>query len=370
MPSSYRLNNNAGEKKEGTVSATLLFLSTSDALSGILPLDQSARKEIDAVSESYPFRIPQYYANLMEKDNPFCPLRLQAVPSAMELRGGGKLDPLAEGGIQITPSLIKRYPKRAVFLVSSECAMYCRFCNRKRAVGKGHVWEESVEETLRYLDNDREISEVILSGGDPLMLPPVRLAYILDRLRSNRHIHVVRISTRLPVVFPQGIRQDHFVAIRKHAPIWVITHTNHPRELTPEFGDAVAGLREAGAVLISQTVLLRGINDCPHILSELFERLVCLGVKPYYLFQLDDVQGAQHFKVKVSVGMALMRELRMSLSGLCIPQYALDITGGLGKVPLEHKYVRKKEGRRLVVENPAGERGAYLDDGGDRNSKS
>ena len=159
------------------MSTALLFLSTSEALSEILSLDQSARKEIDEVSETYPFRIPQFYADLMEKDNPSCPLMLQAVPSAMELRRGGSPDPLAEGGIQITPALIKRYPKRAVFLVSSECAMYCRFCNRKRAVGKGHAWEESVEETLRYLDNDREISEVILSGGDPLMLPPAHLAY-------------------------------------------------------------------------------------------------------------------------------------------------------------------------------------------------
>ncbi len=352
-------------KREGSSFDTLPFLSSAEALSKLLPLDHATRKEIDEVAAIYPFRIPRFYANLIERDNPLCPLRLQAVPSAAELQSGGETDPLAEGGIQITPSLIKRYPKRAVFLVSSECAMYCRFCNRKRAVGKGRVWEESVEETLQYLETDREISEVILSGGDPLMLPTSRVAEILDRLTANRHIHVIRLSTRMPVVFPEEIRQGHVAALRKHAPIWIVIHTNHPKEITSEFAEIVRMLRGAGAVLVSHTVLLRGINDSVPILSQLFERLVRLGVKPYYLFQLDDVQGAQHFKVRVRAGMALMRDLRNSVSGLCMPQYALDITGGLGKVPLEYKYVRKREGGRLVVESPTGKTGVYLDDGED-----
>ena len=276
---------------------------------------------------------------------------------------GGGPDPLDEARIGATPSFLKRYPRRGVFLVSSECAMYCRFCNRKRVVGKGHVWEESAEETLRYLERDEEISEVILSGGDPLMLAPERLAYILERLRSNHRIHVVRISTRLPVVFPLGIGSGHVKAIRKHAPIWVIVHINHPKEVTGEFAGVVAMLREAGAILVSQTVLLRGVNDCFHILSGLFERLVRLGVKPYYLFQLDDAQGAQHFKVRLTTGLAIMRELRASLSGLCIPQYALDITRGLGKVPLEPGYVGKRKGKTLVLRNMAGDMGEYKDNG-------
>jgi lysine 2,3-aminomutase len=195
------------------------------------------------------------------------------------------------------------------------------------------------------------------------MLAPARLAYILERLRSNKQIHVVRISTRFPVVFPEGMQQEHLKAIRKCAPIWVIVHINHPKEVTSQFAEVVAMLRDGGAVLISQTVLLRDVNDCPHILSGLFERLVRLGVKPYYLFQLDDAQGAQHFKVRLSAGMGLMRELRRSLSGLCIPQYALDITGGVGKVPLEPTYVVKRKGNSLVLRNPAGETGMYRDDG-------
>ena len=351
-----------GGKKGGNL-VTPSFISSVQELSNILPLQESEKKEIEKVAQVYPFRIPGFYAALMDRENPACPIRLQAVPSVQELKAGGVPDPLGEAGIGVTPSFLKRYPRRGVFLVSSECAMYCRFCNRKRAVGKGHAWEESTEETFRYLEKDEEISEVILSGGDPLMLAPARLAYILERLRSIKRIDVVRISTRFPVVFPEGVQREHLKAIRKHAPIWLIIHINHPKEVTSQFAEVVGMLRKAGAVLISQTVLLRGVNDCPHILSGLFRRLVRLGVKPYYLFQLDDAQGAQHFKVRLSAGVALMRELREIISGLCIPQYALDITGGVGKVPLEPSYVGKRKGKSLVLRNPAGEKGAYRDDG-------
>jgi lysine 2,3-aminomutase len=338
------------------------FISSVQELSGRLSLQESEKKEIEKVAQIYPFRIPRFYAALIDRDNPFCPIRLQAVPSIQELKNGGGPDPLSEAVIGVTPSFLKRYPRRGVFLVSSECAMYCRFCNRKRAVGKGRAWEESTGETFRYLEKDEEISEVILSGGDPFMLAPTRFAFILERLRSIKRIDVLRISTRFPVVFPEGIRQEHVKAMRKHAPIWLIIHINHPKEVTSQFAEAVGMLRKAGAVLISQTVLLRGVNDCPRILSGLFQRLVRLGVKPYYLFQLDDVQGAQHFKVKSSAGMAFMRELREGLSGLCIPQYALDITGGLGKVPLEPSYIDKREGRNLILRSPCGEKGTYRDD--------
>ncbi len=299
----------------------------------------------------------------MDRENPLCPIRLQAIPSVQELQTGGGPDPLSEAAIGVTPSFLKRYPRRGVFLVSSECAMYCRFCNRKRAVGKGRSWEESIEETFRYLEKDEEISEVILSGGDPFMLPPTRLACILERLRSIKRIDVLRISTRFPVVFPEGVHREHVKTIRRHAPVWLIIHINHPKEVTSEFAEVVAMLRKAGAVLISQTVLLRGINDCAHVLAGLFQRLVGLGVKPYYLFQLDDVQGAQHFKVRLSTGMALMKQLRRDMSGLCIPQYALDITGGLGKVPLESSYTGKRKGKNLVLQNADGDKGEYRDDG-------
>jgi len=350
------------QKKGGNL-VTPSFISNVQELSDRLPLQESEKKEIEEVAQIYPFRIPRFYAGLMDRTNPLCPIRLQAVPSVQELQTGGGPDPLSEATIAVAPSFLKRYPRRGVFLVSSECAMYCRFCNRKRAVGKGRAWEESTEETFRYLEKDEEISEVILSGGDPFMLAPTRLAYILERLCSIKRIDVLRISTRLPVVFPEGIHQEHFKAIRGRTPIWLIIHINHPKEVTSEFAEVVGMLRKAGAILISQTVLLRDINDCPHILSGLFQRLVRLGVKPYYLFQLDDVQGAQHFKVRLSKGRALMKELRRNMSGLCVPQYALDITGGLGKVPLEYSYAGKRKGMDVVLQSPTGKKGIYKDNG-------
>jgi len=351
-----------GERKGGN-SITPSFIATVRELASIIPLRESEQSNISAVAQLYPFRIPYFYASLMDKGNPFCPIRLQAVPSIRELGARGVPDPLRESAIGLTPSFLKRYPRRGVFLVSSECAMYCRFCNRKRAVGKGNAWEESAEETFRYLEKDREISEVILSGGDPLMLAPAGFAQIVERLRSIKRIEIIRVSTRFPVVFPEGIRPEHLKAMRKRAPMWLIIHINHPKEVTKEFIEVTGILRKAGAVLISQTVLLSRINDCPYVLSELFQRLVRLGIKPYYLFQLDDVEGAQHFKVRVDSGTALVRTLRRDISGLCIPQYAVDVTGGIGKVPLGRDYMVRRQGKDLILRNTAGRKGSYRDDG-------
>ena len=338
------------------------LISDVEGLSGLISLDGKSIKEIGRVSAVYPFRVPRFYGSLMERENPLCPIRLQAVPTAAELGGQGVTDPLGEGRISVTPSFFTRYPGRGVFLVTAECAMYCRFCNRRRLVGRGFRPQDSREETLAYLEQCDEIREVIVSGGDPLMLQPAELEYVLGRLRKIERIGVVRVSTRVPVVFPEGLER-HRRAIKRHGPLWFIIHINHPREVTPEFTGAVRALREAGAIVISQTVLLRRVNDCRHILARLFEKLVELGVKPYYLFQLDDVVGATHFKVRLETGIGIMRALRKSVSGLCIPHYALDITGGLGKIPLENGYIRGREGQRVFMENLYGEEGAYMDDG-------
>jgi lysine 2,3-aminomutase len=338
------------------------LISDVEGLSGFISLDSESAKEIGRVSAVYPFRVPRFYGSLMDRENPFCPIRLQAVPTAAELGGQGMPDPLGESLISVTPSFLTRYPGRGLFLVTAECAMYCRFCNRRRLVGRGFRPQDTREETLTYLEQCDEIREVIVSGGDPLMLRPAELDYVLGRLRKIERIGVVRVSTRVPVVFPEGLDR-HRQAIKRHGPLWFIIHINHPREVTPEFTGAVRVLREAGAVIISQTVLLRRVNDCCHILARLFEKLVALGVKPYYLFQLDDVSGATHFKVRLETGIAIMRALRKSVSGLCIPHYAVDITGGLGKIPLENGYIRGKEGQRVFMENLYGEEGTYGDNG-------
>lgn len=351
-------------EKKGGRRATPSFISTAQELSRLVPLTDQEKRDIDLVSTYYPFRVTPFYASLIDRENRTCPIRLQAVPTRAELDPGGREDPLAERDVGATPSFLRRYPQRGVFLVSSQCAMYCRFCNRKRSVGRGPLWEESIEKTLRYLDGAREINEVILSGGDPLMLGATRLGHILERLRSLRHIQVIRVSTRLPVVFPEGVVDAYRTLFRRYGPIWLVIHINHPREVTPEFRQVVTQLREAGVILVSQTVLLRRVNDCSLVLGKLFQELVRNGVKPYYLFQLDDVCGAQHFKVKVRSGLNLMRALRRDCSGLCLPHYAIDITGGLGKIALDYPYLKKREGKRLVLNNAQGKTGSYLDDGG------
>jgi lysine 2,3-aminomutase len=352
------IDSHNGEGAQGP----LLFLSHPQQLLDLTPIQNLDVANLTAVSEMYPFKIPPFYASLIDWTNPTCPIRLQALPTVQELSGGQNLDPLDEGSIQATPSFLKRYPKRGVFWVSGRCAMYCRFCNRRRIVGKEWKPELSREETLAFLEQDPEITEVILSGGDPMMLPASELAYILGRLRRISRIRTIRISSRLPVVFPMGIQADHLRAIEAASPVWFVVHINHPKEITPEFLEVVRLLRQVGAILLSQTVLLRMVNDCPGILGDLFERLVHAGVKPYYLFQLDDVAGASHFKVRIQTGLSIIKQLRRQISGLCIPHYALDITGGLGKVPIENQYIQDAE-ENLKVQNLAGRIGVYRDNG-------
>jgi lysine 2,3-aminomutase len=299
----------------------------------------------------------------MEINNPFCPIRQQAMPSAEELKDEGDDDPLKERDISVTPVLMKRYPGRAVFLISSECAMYCRFCNRKRMVGRAWDPGEFFEESLRYLNNDTTIREIILSGGDPFMIPPGLLDNILSRLRTMEHVKTIRISTRVPVVDPARMTEEHFRILKRHEPLWIVIHINHPREITPEFLEKVKRLRSSGCTMISQTVLLRNINDCENILLKLFEKLVAAGVKPYYLFQLDEVRGARHFKVRLEKGIRIMKALRAKASGLAMPQYAIDITGGLGKVPVDYVYLKSRKGKKAYIENLSGITGVYTDNG-------
>jgi len=349
------------QKREGT-STTLPFIHTAEELASLLSLDNKTKEDIGKISKLHSFKIPKYYLDLMEKDNPLCAIRKQAVPSIEELTGNGDPDPLNEENISKTPSFFQRYQNRGVFLVSSDCAMYCRFCNRRRLIGK--KWDARLhwESTFQYLERDRETHEVIISGGDPFTLSSDELDYILSRLRSIRSIKSIRISTRMPVVYPEGLKQGHFDALKKSAPLWIVIHINHPREVSPDFIETINRLRYAGGIVISQTVLLRGVNDCPHILARLFENLIYCGVKPYYLFQLDDVKGAGHFKVKLKKGVEIMRYLRANTSGLAMPQYALDITGGLGKVAVDYKYIKKRKGNTVLVEGLSGKTGIYNDD--------
>lgn len=353
---------NVIKSEEGT-KTTLPFIQNTEQLSYCLDLDEQLKNEIEAVSRLYPLKVSEHYLNIMDKDNPLCPIRRQSIPSVDELLEIGMLDPLNEKGYSETPVFIKKYRGRGVFLVSAECAMHCRFCNRKRLVGKGWNPRKYQKETLRYIENNNDIKEVILSGGDPFMLAADELEYVLGYLRTIRRIKTIRISSRVPVVFPNGLCAEHFNVIRNNKPIWIIIHVNHPKEITPDFVEIVRRFRDAGGIVLSQTVLLRGVNDCPFIMMKLFENLVDCGVKPYYLFQFDEVKGAMHFKVSIQRGIEIMRFLRKNLSGLALPYYVCDIPGGLGKVPIDYRYVKRKKGDAVYFEGFTGKTGVYIDDG-------
>ena len=350
-------------EEEGTKSDTLPFLFTLKDLGDSSSIRPEIIRSLEDARIGHNFRIPRYYLNLVDFEDPCCPIRGQAIPSLEEVNRSGDDDPLHEKEFSITPILIKRHPDRCVFLVSSECAMYCRFCNRRRFAGGRVDPGPHMEESLSYIENDAHVREVILSGGDPFMLEPDRLHAVLSRLRSMNKPLTIRLSTRMPVVYPEGLTAAHLKAIKDASPVWIILHINHPREITRHFLKKVHSLRKCGASMISQTVLLRNINDCPHVLLDLFESLIEAGIKPSYLFQLDDVNGASHFKVRLSRGREIMAFLNLHASGLAVPRYALDIPGGLGKIPVDLDHVQFLEKTTMVkLISPAGETGYYNDD--------
>ncbi len=345
----------------GAVEYPRLFRSVLE-LSKYVSLPDGLIEVAKKVEPHFPVRVPAFYLGLMELHNPFCPIKKQALPSLDELSGSGYIDPLEENGARLTPSFIKRYRGRGVFLISSECAMFCRFCNRKRLVGKGLNLEKSWEETFESIGKLEDLHEVIISGGDPFMESPEKLSYVLGRLRNLKNVKTIRISTRVPVVFPEGIKNEHMEVLSHFSPIWLIIHINHPKEITEQFKVLVRKFQTAGLPIVSQTVLLREVNDCAKTLIQLFEGLVELGVKPYYLFHLDEVFGAHHFKVRLSHGIKIYKALRKYASGLAIPNYVLDLSGGLGKVPVLESIVGR-EGQVVFFRGHEGKVGSYLDDG-------
>ena len=356
-PTSSHSSKSGGEGSEASP-----FLTQPEELRRFFHLSARETAAIESVSRVYPLKIPRYYASLFDRTATRCPLSRQAIPSLEELNSCSEADPLGERHISLTPILLRRYENRAVLLVSNTCAMFCRFCNRKRLFKEGFDPLPYLEESLGRIAGERSLREVILSGGDPLMLDPDLFFEVLSRIKDIRHVAIVRVSSRVPVVFPEGLKDRHLRALRRQEPVWFVLHINHPKEVTREFKEAVRALRRSRCVLVSQTVLLRGVNDCPHILKDLFERLVVLAVKPYYLFHLDPVMGTEHFKVGIERGIEIMRILRATATGLAIPHYVVDIPGGLGKVPLEKHGIRARVGHRVHLESPIGGEGVYIDD--------
>ena len=323
------------------------------------PEQLAARFNIDAtdllpVTDAYPMRINPYYLSLIKQPND--PIWRQAVPDPLEIKDTVCVkDPLNEENLSPVANLVHKYPDRALFLVNNQCAVYCRFCTRKRKVGTKEmlVNQETISAGLDYLRKTPEIRDVLVSGGDPLLLDDEKLKIILDGLRAIPSIEIIRIGSRVPCTLPMRITKKIAGLLKRYHPLYINTHFNHPSEITPASAIACARLADAGIPLGNQTVLLKGVNDSPEIIKELMQKLLKIRVRPYYLFQTDMTRGTNHFRTPIELGLEIMQTLIGHTSGLAVPTYAVDAPGGGGKIPLLPNYVLNL-GKQLTFQNYCG----------------
>ena len=335
-------------------------ITTLDDLKKHVDCDCTALGDVIA---NFPMRINPYFLKLIQ--SPGDPIWKQAIPDGAELRDGVcAVDPLAEEELSPVPNLVHKYPDRVLFLVSSQCAMYCRFCTRKRKVGtdRMRITAETLAGGYDYLKNHPEIKEVLLSGGDPLLLADEKIGAILESLRAIPSIEIIRVGTRVPAVLPMRITDRLVAILRAHHPLYINTHFNHPLEITKEASMACMKLADAGIPLGCQTVLLKGVNDDAETMKRLMRALLRIRVKPYYLFQADLTRGTNHFRTTTATGIAIMRSLYGHISGMAVPTFALDAPGGKGKIPLTPQYIMEK-GENLVFANYQGEVCTYPEAG-------
>lgn len=311
-------------------------------------------EEIARAASLYPMRINPYYLRLIREKGD--PLWKQAVPTLAELDDRVCMeDPLNEENLSPVPNLIHKYPDRVLFLVTNQCAMYCRFCTRKRKVGTKlmQISDETIAAGLDYIKKNAKIRDVLVSGGDPLLLADDKLEEILAALRKISSVEIIRIGTRVPCTLPMRVTVKLAAMLKRYHPLYINTHFNHPAEITPESSRACARLADAGIPLSCQTVLLKGVNDDPLVMRKLMHKLLLIRVRPYYLFQGDMTRGTDHFRTSIDTGRKIMRSLIGHTSGLAVPTYALDAPGGGGKIPLTPDYIIT-EGERVVFHNYEG----------------
>lgn len=337
---------------------TIKTIDAFETLTGIV-FPKEERKELERTIEKFPISITPYYASLIDKENyRNDPVFKQAFPSPEELKitKYDMTDPLHEDKDSPTKGITHRYPDRVLFLVSNRCAMYCRHCTRKRQVGDpDHIpSKDQILEGINYIKNNRQVRDVLLSGGDPLMLPDDYLDWILTELRRIPHVEIIRIGSRVPVVLPYRVTDELVAMLKKHHPLWLNTHFNHPCELTRSAQEALRKLADAGIPLGNQSVLLAGVNDCPRIIKKLNQKLVQNRVRPYYLFQCDLSEGLTHFRTPIGKGIEIMESLIGHTSGLAVPTYVIDAPGGGGKIPVMPNYIISWSTNKVVLRNYEG----------------
>ncbi|KGK90564.1 lysine 2,3-aminomutase [Desulfosporosinus sp. HMP52] len=321
-----------------------------------LPAEEA--DQIEKCLEDFRMAITPYYFSLMNPQDPTCPIRKQAIPSILELNKSScdLEDPLHEEADSPVPGLTHRYPDRVLLLVTDQCSMYCRHCTRRRMAGQTDkaLPLNRFKLALEYIRANSQIRDVLISGGDPFTLSDDRLDYILSNLRSIPHVEIIRIGTRTPVVLPMRITDHLIEVLQRYQPVWINTHFNHPQELTFEARNALNKLANSGIPLGNQSVLLKGINDCPVIMKKLVHELVKCRVRPYYLYQCDLSRGIEHFRTSVSTGIEIIEMLRGHTSGFAVPTFVVDAPGGGGKIPLQPNYLISQSNDKVILRNYEG----------------
>ena len=329
-----------------------------ETLEGLKKHIQLTPEEEEGVKKSLTtlrMAITPYYLSLIDINNPHCPVRKQSIPTGAELhRSAADLeDPLHEDEDAPVPGLTHRYPDRVLFLITDQCSMYCRHCTRRRLAGKtdDEFSSSRIEKGIEYIAKTPQVRDVLLSGGDALLVSDAHLEHIIQRLRAIPHVEIIRIGTRTPVVCPQRITDDLVNMLKKYHPIWVNTHFNHSNEITPEAIEACAKMANAGIPLGNQSVLLRGVNDCVPVMKKLVHDLVKIRVRPYYIYQCDLSMGLEHFRTPVSKGIEIIENLRGHTSGYAVPTFVVDAPGGGGKTPVMPTYIISQSPHKVVLRN-------------------
>jgi len=333
-------------------------VTTVDQLKQVVNLTDEEEAGVTESLKILRMAITPYYATLMDPDDPHCPIRMQAVPTIKEIdfSDSDMDDPLYEDIDSPVHGLTHRYPDRVLFLITDQCGMYCRHCTRRRLAGQtdGERGKKDIDSAIEYVSRSTEVRDVLLSGGDGLVVSDEKLEDIISRLQAIDHVDIVRIGSRAPVTLPQRVTPELCELLKKHHPIWLNTHFNHPKEVTPESKTAVEMLADAGVPVGNQSVLLKGVNDCPTIMKRLVQMLVKMRCRPYYYYQCDMSKGIEHFRTSVAKGIEIQEALRGHTSGFSVPTFIVDAPGGGGKIPVAPSYLISMSDKRIILRNYEG----------------
>lgn len=340
-------------------------ITTIEELKQVINLTADEEEGIKEALKNLRMAITPYYATLMDPDDPNCPIRKQAVPISMELQETNcdMEDPLHEEADSPVPGITHRYPDRVLLLVTDQCSMYCRHCTRRRMAGSTDkaLPTSQIDEAIEYIRRTPVVRDVLISGGDSLLISDEMIEHILKELRGIEHVEIIRFGSRTPVVLPQRITPELVEIIKKYHPVWLNTHFNHSKEITEEAKQACNLMANAGIPLGNQTVLLKGVNDCPYIIKKLVHNLVKMRVRPYYIYQCDLSQGIEHFRTSVAKGIEIIELLRGHTSGYAVPTFVVDAPGGGGKIPVNPQYMLSQSDEKVILRNYEGVISVYTE---------